>query len=81
MNISSRRDVKNAKFMEPGTGGVSMFALLICLAAGIRPIITSSSNKKLEVRWTSLITELILNGISEHFILPTDEVSMSWLKM
>ncbi|KAK4200739.1 putative alcohol dehydrogenase [Triangularia verruculosa] len=31
-----------------GTGGVSLFALLICLAAGIRPIITSSSNKKLE---------------------------------
>ncbi|KAK3987122.1 putative alcohol dehydrogenase [Cladorrhinum sp. PSN332] len=32
-----------------GTGGVSLFALLICLAAGIRPIITSSSDKKLEV--------------------------------
>ncbi|KAI0391184.1 NAD(P)-binding protein [Xylariaceae sp. FL0594] len=31
-----------------GTGGVSMFALLICLAAGIQPIITSSSDKKLE---------------------------------
>ncbi|KAL6915616.1 hypothetical protein ACHAPO_008049 [Fusarium lateritium] len=31
-----------------GTGGVSLFALLICLAAGIRPIITSSSEKKLE---------------------------------
>ncbi|KAK1783328.1 putative alcohol dehydrogenase [Copromyces sp. CBS 386.78] len=31
-----------------GTGGVSLFALLICLAAGIRPIITSSSDKKLE---------------------------------
>ncbi|KAJ0413326.1 alcohol dehydrogenase [Aspergillus carlsbadensis] len=30
-----------------GTGGVSMFALQICLAAGIRPIITSSSDKKL----------------------------------
>ncbi|KAH8128111.1 hypothetical protein FP744_10003075 [Trichoderma asperellum] len=30
-----------------GTGGVSMFALLICLAAGIRPIITSSSDEKL----------------------------------
>jgi NADPH-dependent curcumin reductase CurA len=49
VNISSRRDLKNAKFMEPGTGGVSMFALLICLAAGIRPIITSSSNKKLAI--------------------------------
>ncbi|KAK4233034.1 chaperonin 10-like protein [Achaetomium macrosporum] len=30
-----------------GTGGVSLFALLLCLAAGIRPIITSSSDKKL----------------------------------
>ncbi|KAH6999246.1 hypothetical protein BKA56DRAFT_650358 [Ilyonectria sp. MPI-CAGE-AT-0026] len=31
-----------------GTGGVSMFALLICIAAGIQPIITSSSDEKLE---------------------------------
>ncbi|KAH7124670.1 hypothetical protein EDB81DRAFT_664570 [Dactylonectria macrodidyma] len=31
-----------------GTGGVSMFALLICKAAGIQPIITSSSDDKLE---------------------------------
>ncbi|KAM5346425.1 hypothetical protein ACJ41O_009430 [Fusarium nematophilum] len=31
-----------------GTGGVSMFALLICLGAGIQPIITSSSDEKLE---------------------------------
>ncbi|PNP79498.1 hypothetical protein FNYG_07114 [Fusarium nygamai] len=30
------------------TGGVSMFALLICIAAGIQPIITSSSDEKLE---------------------------------
>jgi NADPH:quinone reductase-like Zn-dependent oxidoreductase len=30
-----------------GTGGVSMFALLICLARGISPIITSSSDEKL----------------------------------
>lgn len=28
-------------------GGVSMFALLICLAAGVRPIVTSSSDQKL----------------------------------
>jgi NADPH:quinone reductase-like Zn-dependent oxidoreductase len=34
--------------MMPGTGGVSLFALLICLAAGIRPVITSSSDEKLE---------------------------------
>ncbi|KAI5270632.1 alcohol dehydrogenase [Aureobasidium subglaciale] len=30
-----------------GTGGVSLFALLICLGAGITPIITSSSDDKL----------------------------------
>lgn len=28
------------------TGGVSIFTLLICLASGIHPIITSSSDKK-----------------------------------
>lgn len=33
---------------EKGTGGVSMFALLICIAVGIKPIITSSSNDKIE---------------------------------
>ncbi|KAK3638759.1 hypothetical protein LTR56_012866 [Elasticomyces elasticus] len=31
-----------------GTGGVSMFALLLCHAAGLTPIITSSSDEKLE---------------------------------
>ncbi|KAF2797485.1 GroES-like protein [Melanomma pulvis-pyrius CBS 109.77] len=31
-----------------GTGGVSMFALLLCIAAGVTPIITSSSDTKLE---------------------------------
>lgn len=40
---------KKANFKCKGTGGVSMFALLICLAAGIQPIITSSSDKKLEI--------------------------------
>ncbi|KAL7619552.1 hypothetical protein AAE478_010092 [Parahypoxylon ruwenzoriense] len=30
-----------------GTGGVSMMALLICIAVGIKPIITSSSDEKL----------------------------------
>ena len=30
-----------------GTGGVSMFALLIALAGGLKPIITSSSDEKL----------------------------------
>jgi NADPH:quinone reductase-like Zn-dependent oxidoreductase len=32
-----------------GTGGVSMFGLLFAAAAGARPIITSSSNDKLEI--------------------------------
>ncbi|KAK4448299.1 hypothetical protein QBC34DRAFT_117383 [Podospora aff. communis PSN243] len=31
-----------------GTGGVSMFSLLIALAAGMKPIVTSSSDEKLE---------------------------------
>lgn len=30
-----------------GAGGVSMFALILCIAAGIKPIITSSSDAKL----------------------------------
>jgi len=30
-----------------GAGGVSMFALILCVAAGIKPIITSSSDDKL----------------------------------
>jgi NADPH:quinone reductase-like Zn-dependent oxidoreductase len=35
--------------MSLGTGGVSIMALRLCVAAGIRPIITSSSNKKITV--------------------------------
>jgi NADPH:quinone reductase-like Zn-dependent oxidoreductase len=31
-----------------GTGGVSIIALLMCIAGGIRPIITSSSDEKLK---------------------------------
>lgn len=31
-----------------GTGGVSIFATLICVAAGITPVVTSSSDDKLE---------------------------------
>ncbi|KAH7074114.1 hypothetical protein FB567DRAFT_597275 [Paraphoma chrysanthemicola] len=38
---------KNASALLQGTGGVSMCALLLCLSAGIRPIITSSSDEKL----------------------------------
>jgi NADPH:quinone reductase-like Zn-dependent oxidoreductase len=35
--------------MSLGTGGVSIMALILYVAAGIRPIITSSSNKKITV--------------------------------
>lgn len=40
---------RNTDLIAPhtGTGGVSMFALLIALAGGIKPIITSSSDEKL----------------------------------
>jgi D-arabinose 1-dehydrogenase-like Zn-dependent alcohol dehydrogenase len=88
VNLSIGPNLKEAKSVGPGTGGVSMFALLICLAAGIRPIITSSSDKKLDIARSlgqpgeiSLITDPILSGISKHFILPMDEVPMLWLKM
>lgn len=40
---------RNAHAFESGTGGVSMFSLLVCLAAGIKPIITSSSDEKLDL--------------------------------
>ncbi|OBT83459.1 hypothetical protein VE02_07396 [Pseudogymnoascus sp. 03VT05] len=40
-----------------GTGRVSMFGLLLCLNAGIRPIITSSSDQKLD-----LAKAVITNG-------------------
>ncbi|KAJ4295012.1 hypothetical protein N0V90_007020 [Kalmusia sp. IMI 367209] len=39
---------KDATALLQGTGGVSIMALIVCLAAGIRPIITSSSDEKLE---------------------------------
>lgn len=42
-----RKAVAESALME-GTGGVSLFAMLICIAAGITPVITSSSDKKLE---------------------------------
>ncbi|KAJ8116749.1 hypothetical protein OPT61_g1883 [Boeremia exigua] len=38
---------KGAYALLQGTGGVSMFSLILCLSAGIRPIITSSSDEKL----------------------------------
>ncbi|GKT51469.1 zinc-type alcohol dehydrogenase-like protein [Colletotrichum spaethianum] len=38
---------EEAAALLQGTGGVSLFALLLCLASGIKPIITSSSDEKL----------------------------------
>jgi NADPH:quinone reductase-like Zn-dependent oxidoreductase len=41
------RTLKADSALMQGAGGVSMFALILCLAAGIKPIITSSSDTKL----------------------------------
>ncbi|KAK4120113.1 NAD(P)-binding protein [Parathielavia appendiculata] len=46
--LDGLQGAKRRSALLQGTGGVSFFGLLICLAAGIRPIITSSSDKKLE---------------------------------
>lgn len=42
------RKLKADSALMQGAGGVSMFALILSLAAGIKPIITSSSDAKLE---------------------------------
>jgi len=39
---------KGRSALLQGTGGVSMFALLLCVAAGVKPIITSGSDSKLQ---------------------------------
>ncbi|CAN9471896.1 unnamed protein product [Alternaria alternata] len=39
---------EHASALLQGTGGVSMFSLLLCLAGNITPIITSSSNDKIK---------------------------------
>ncbi|KAF2119460.1 chaperonin 10-like protein [Lophiotrema nucula] len=41
-------DPEDTTVLLQGTGGVSMFCLLICIAAGIKTIITSSSDAKIE---------------------------------
>jgi NADPH:quinone reductase-like Zn-dependent oxidoreductase len=46
--LDNLKAAKPRSALLQGTGGVSLFALLICLGAGIQPIITSSSDKKLE---------------------------------
>ncbi|RAR06335.1 alcohol dehydrogenase [Stemphylium lycopersici] len=38
---------KHSSALLQGTGGVSMFSLILCLSAGITPIITSSSDDKI----------------------------------
>ncbi|KAK4174248.1 zinc-type alcohol dehydrogenase-like protein 1 [Triangularia setosa] len=40
--------VEGRRVLIQGTGGVSIFALILALAAGLEPIITSSSDTKLE---------------------------------
>ncbi|RHZ60119.1 uncharacterized protein CDV56_107750 [Aspergillus thermomutatus] len=47
MTNAPMRPLEGKLAIVTGASRVSMFALLICLAAGIRPIITSSSDKKL----------------------------------
>jgi NADPH:quinone reductase-like Zn-dependent oxidoreductase len=42
------RSLKAESALMQGAGGVSMFALIICVAAGIKPIIASSSDDKLK---------------------------------
>ncbi|KAH7067381.1 chaperonin 10-like protein [Paraphoma chrysanthemicola] len=42
-----RKPTADTAALLQGTGGVSIMALLVCLAAGIKPIITSSSDDKL----------------------------------
>ena len=42
------RKLKADSALMQGAGGVSMFALILSIAAGIKPIITSSSDAKLE---------------------------------
>jgi NADPH:quinone reductase-like Zn-dependent oxidoreductase len=45
LDMDRRIPIESA--LMQGTGGVSMFALIICVAAGIKPVITSSSDEKL----------------------------------
>ncbi|KAJ7171608.1 alcohol dehydrogenase [Mycena crocata] len=47
LNMPASASLDNQSALLQGTGGVSLFALLICLAAGIHPIITSSDDEKL----------------------------------
>ncbi|KAK2774736.1 putative alcohol dehydrogenase [Colletotrichum kahawae] len=44
LDLPSDASEKNMSVLLQGTGGVSMFSLLLCIAAGVQPIITSSSD-------------------------------------
>ncbi|KAF2016914.1 GroES-like protein [Aaosphaeria arxii CBS 175.79] len=59
---------KGASALLQGTGGVSMFALILCLSAGIRPIITSSSDEKLAAikKLSPEIQGLNYKTVSDH---------------
>lgn len=46
--LDMERKLKADSALMQGAGGVSMFALILSIAAGIKPIITSSSDAKLE---------------------------------
>ncbi|KAJ7107182.1 alcohol dehydrogenase [Mycena crocata] len=51
LHMPATASAGNKTVLLQGTGGVSLIALLICIAAGIHPIITSSSDAKLaEIR-------------------------------
>ncbi|KZN83761.1 Zinc-type alcohol dehydrogenase-like protein [Penicillium chrysogenum] len=50
--ISDLNNIDGTEEETSATGGVSIFSLLICLAAGIRPVITSSSDQKLQLAKT-----------------------------
>jgi NADPH:quinone reductase-like Zn-dependent oxidoreductase len=47
-SLDMGRTMTTDSALMQGAGGVSMFALILCVAAGIKPIITSSSDDKLE---------------------------------
>ncbi|KAE9580101.1 Zinc-type alcohol dehydrogenase-like protein [Colletotrichum fructicola] len=47
LDLPSDASGKNMSVLLQGTGGVSMFSLLLCIAAGVQPIITSSSDQKI----------------------------------
>lgn len=47
LDLNNDRRPKVETMLAEGTGGVSLWAMILCLAAGITPVITSSSDEKL----------------------------------